>query len=76
MMLNEKGIFTYEEAIGFKPEKIIIRYAPGYGPEDDSRHKAVGFWGRLKERISSFFKKDCPLSGQSFFFLYAKSPAA
>lgn len=55
MMLNEKGVFTYEEAIGFKPEKIIIRYAPGYGPEDDSRHKAVGFLGRLKELICRFF---------------------
>lgn len=55
MMLNEKGVFTYEEAIGFKPEKIIIRYAPGYGPEEDSRHKAVGFLGRLKELICRFF---------------------
>ena len=55
MMLNEKGVFTYEEAIGFKPEKIIIRYAPGSGPEDDIRHKAVGFWWKLKERIRRFF---------------------
>lgn len=55
MILNERGTFNYEETIGFKPEKIIIRYAPGYGPEDDSRHKAVGFWGRLKEKIRRFF---------------------
>ena len=55
MMLNEKGTFNYEEAIGFKPEKIIIRYAPGYGPEEDSRHKAVGFLRKLMERIRRFF---------------------
>ena len=55
MMLNKNGTFNYVEAIGFEPEKIIIRYAPGYGPEDDSRHKTVGFWGKLKERIRRFF---------------------